>query len=72
MASQFERVTRRWEKFTQILEKVAKKVGKPKNDKISASNLDLKVQPIYIKPLLKHKNTYNKIYLETAYLGENV
>jgi hypothetical protein len=32
----------------------------------------MKVQNIYIKPLLKPKNTCNKPYFETAYLGKNV
>jgi hypothetical protein len=32
----------------------------------------LKVQNIYIKPLLKPLNTYNKQCFETAYFGENV
>jgi hypothetical protein len=43
--------------FTQFLEKVAKTVAEPKNAKISTSKMNLKVQNIYIKPLLKHKNT---------------
>ncbi len=34
--------------------------------------LNLKAQNIYIKPLLKPYNTYNKLCVETAYLGENV
>jgi hypothetical protein len=32
----------------------------------------LKAQNIYIKPLLKPKNSYNKPCFETAYLGESV
>jgi hypothetical protein len=32
----------------------------------------LKVQNINIKPLLRLKNTCNKPYSKTAYLGENV
>jgi hypothetical protein len=32
----------------------------------------LKAQNIYIKPLLKPYNAYNKLCFETAYLGENV
>jgi hypothetical protein len=32
----------------------------------------LKAQNIYIKPLLKTLNTYNKPCFEIAYLGENV
>jgi hypothetical protein len=31
----------------------------------------LEAQNIYIKPLLKPSNTYNKPYFVTAYLGEN-
>ncbi len=31
----------------------------------------MKTQNIYIKPLLKPYNTYNKPFFETAYLGEN-
>ncbi len=59
-----------WKKFAQISEKVAKTVAKSPNDKISTSELDLKVQNIYIKPLLKPKNTYNKPFFETAHLCE--
>ncbi len=36
--------------------KVAKTVAKPTIAKISTSKLNLKVQNIYIKPLLKPKN----------------
>jgi len=32
----------------------------------------LKVENIYIKPLLKPQNTYNKPCIETAYLSKNV
>jgi hypothetical protein len=53
--------------FAQILVKVAQTVAK-----ISSSKLNLKVQNIYIKPLLKLKNTCkNKPYFKTAYVGEN-
>ncbi len=44
------RITRRLEKFAQFLEKVAKTIAKPK---ISSSKVHLKVQHIYINPLLK-------------------
>jgi hypothetical protein len=37
--------------------------------KIYTSKLNLKVQNIYIKSLLKFKNTYNKLCFETTYLG---
>jgi hypothetical protein len=43
-----------------------------KKAKISATKLNLKAQNIYIKPLLKLRNTYNKRCFEAAYLGENV
>jgi hypothetical protein len=36
------------------------------------TKLNLKTQNIYIKPLLKPKNTYNKPCFETGYLGKNV
>ncbi len=46
-------VTRRLGKFfAQMLEKVAKTVENPKNAKISSSKLNVKVQNIYINPLL--------------------
>jgi hypothetical protein len=44
------------------LEKEAKAVAKSKNAKISLSKLNLKVQNIYIKPLLNSCNTNNKPY----------
>jgi hypothetical protein len=40
--------------------------------KISTTKLNLKTRNIYIKPLLKLQNTYNKPCFETAYLGKNV
>ncbi len=46
------RVTGRLGKNSQNLGKVAKKVAKQKNAKISSSKLNLKVQIIYIKTLL--------------------
>ncbi len=57
-----------WEKVTQILEKVAKTGAKPKSPNVSASKLNLKVQNIYNKPLLKPDGPC----FETAYFGENV
>jgi hypothetical protein len=65
-------VTRRFEKNCPIFQKVAPKVSKAKEAKISTIKLNLKAQNIYIKPLFKPKNTYNKPCFETAYLGENV
>jgi hypothetical protein len=43
-----------------------------KTAKILASNLNLKVQNIYMKPPFKPYNIYNKPCFETAYLGKNV
>jgi hypothetical protein len=64
------RVTRRLgKKFTQILEKVAKTVNKPKNAKISSSKLNLKVQNKNIKLLLNSSNTYNKSYFPKILAG---
>jgi hypothetical protein len=40
------------EKMAKILEKVAKTVAKTKHTKIPSSKLYLKVQNIYIRPLL--------------------
>jgi hypothetical protein len=55
------RVTRRLEKnICQIFQTIAQKVA------------SLKTQNIYIKPLLKPYNTYNKPCFETVYLGKNV
>ncbi len=65
-------MTRRLKKIPQILEKVAKKVAKPKFAQVSTLKLNLKVRNIYIKQLLKPKNTYNKPYSVAAYLAENV
>jgi hypothetical protein len=56
-------------KNAQYLDKVAKTVGKTKKAKISTSKLNFKVQNIYIKPILKPEDTYNKPCFETAYLG---
>jgi hypothetical protein len=55
-----------------IFPKVAQTVSKPKKAKIFETKLNLKAQNIYIKPLLKPYNAYNKPCFETAYLGENV
>jgi hypothetical protein len=51
---------------------VAKIDSKQKKAKMYTSKFNLKVQNIYIKPLLELKNTYNKLCLESAYLRENV
>jgi hypothetical protein len=40
--------------------------------KIPTTRPNLKAQNIYIKPLLKPSNTYNKSCFETAYLGQNL
>jgi hypothetical protein len=43
-----------------------------KNVKIMTAKLNLKAQNIYIKPLLKTENNYNKTYFAIiAYLGKN-
>jgi hypothetical protein len=44
-------------KFAQFFEKVAKTDTKPINTKISKLKQNLKVQNIFIAPLLKLKNT---------------
>ncbi len=49
-----------------------KKSPSQKNAKISLGKLKFKVQNIYIKPVLKPLNTYNKKCFEHAYLCENV
>ncbi len=66
------RVTRRLEKKLPIFLKIAQRSCRVKKAKISATKLNLKTQNIYIKPLLKLWNTYNKPCVKTAYLGENV
>jgi hypothetical protein len=60
-----------WKKIAQFFKNVAWTVSKPKKAKISTTKFNLKAQNIYIKPLLKSWNTYNKPCFETAYLGEN-
>jgi hypothetical protein len=60
-------VTRKLEKIAKILGKVTKTVAKPQDAKISAQKLNLKVPSIFLKPLLKPKNTFNKPYFETVY-----
>ncbi len=55
-----------------IFQKVAQTISKQIKAKISTTKLNLKAQNIYIKPLLKPYNTYDKPCLGTAYLGENV
>ena len=47
------RVTRWLEKIGQIFQRIAQKVAKSKKVKISTTKLNLKVQNIYINPLLK-------------------
>ncbi len=59
-------------KNRQIFQRMAKKLPSQKRAKISTTKLNLKTQNIYIKPLLKPYNTYNKPCFETAYLGKNV
>jgi hypothetical protein len=49
-----------------------KTVTEPNNAKIFTSKLNFKVQNIYIKPLLKPKNTFNNPCFETVYLGEGL
>ncbi len=56
----------------QIFQRIAQKVAKSKKAKISTTKLNLKIQNIYIKPLLKPENTHNKPCFESAYLGKNV
>jgi hypothetical protein len=58
-------------KFAQFFKKVAPKVSKAKKAKISTTELNLKAQNIYIKPLFK-TYTYSKPCFETTYLGESV
>ncbi len=53
-----------------IFEKVAKTVAAPKNAKMSALKLILKVQNINIKQRLKPKNTHSKPCFETPYLDK--
>jgi hypothetical protein len=59
-------------KIRPSFEKVAKTIAEPKIAQIPITKLNLKGQKFYIKPLLTPKNTNNKPYFETAYLGENV
>jgi hypothetical protein len=49
------------QKSPKFLEKVAKTVTKPKIANIPTPKLNLKVQNIYVKPLLNPKNTCNKL-----------
>jgi len=66
------RVTRRFEKNSPNFSKVAETVLKAKKVKIPTTKLNLKAPNIYIKPLLKPLNTYNKLYFETAHLVEYI
>ncbi len=52
--------------------KVAQTVPKPKNAKISTSKFNMKIQIIYIEPLLKPYNVHNKPCFETDYLRKNL
>jgi hypothetical protein len=58
-------------KICPIFLKVVQKVSKAKKAKISTTELNLKAQNIYIKPLFK-PYTYSKPCFETTYLGESV
>jgi hypothetical protein len=49
------------------LRKLATTIAKPTIAKISTSKLNLKVQNIYKKTLLKPKYTWNNPYFKTAY-----
>jgi hypothetical protein len=55
-----------------MFSKVAQTVAQPKNAKIFASKLNLNVQNMYIKQLLKPYNTYDKPCFEIANLGKIV
>jgi hypothetical protein len=57
-------------KIAQFLQKVAKKVAEPKSATTFASKINLKVQRISSKSLMKPKNALNKSCFETAYLNE--
>jgi hypothetical protein len=56
-------------KLNKILPNFWKKVAK--RFQTSTSKLHLKAKNVYIKPLLKALNTYNKPCLEDPWLGEN-
>jgi hypothetical protein len=58
--------------MAQLLEKVAKTLANFKNTKIFIPKLNLKVQIINIKPIMKHEISQNKPCFEAAYLGKNV
>jgi hypothetical protein len=60
------------EKIRPSFEKVAKTIAERKIAQIPITKQNLKFPKFYIKPLLTPKNTNNKPYFETAYLGENV
>jgi hypothetical protein len=67
------RVTNRLgKKWPVFLKSSQNTVVKSKNAKFFTSNLNLKIQNIYIKPLLKLLNAYNILCFETAHLCENI
>ncbi len=51
--------------------KSSQKSSQAKKAKIFKSNLNLKAQNIYTKPILKPQNTYNKPCFETAHAAKN-
>jgi hypothetical protein len=53
--------------MAQLLAKVAKTLANFKNTKIFTPKLNLKVQIINIKLIMKREISYNKICFETAY-----
>jgi hypothetical protein len=65
-------VTRWEEKKLQHFLKNSPKSRQVKKAKISTTKLNLKTHNIYIIPLLKLENAYNKSCFETVHLGENV
>ena len=54
------------DRVTRRLEKYSPKFGEKEPKQLP------KVQNIYIKPYLKPKNSSNKPYFKTTYLGENI
>jgi len=70
MLSAVNKVTRIFEKMPVFL-KVAKTLAKPTNSLFVTSKLNFKVKNIYIKPLLKLQDTYERPCFEAAYLSGN-
>ncbi len=66
------RVTRKFENNSPNFSKSSQNSLQAKKAKISTTKLNLEAKNIYINPLLKPQNTYNKPCFETAYLCENV